>query len=87
MKEFMTYEDAVDEVRNLAKDPLIPDTFKPSLKKVVETMEIERFRLKTTWIRGAAGDICPVCSSHTPKGISGGNYCSVCGTDMRGEVE
>lgn len=81
----MTYECAIYEVKNLANDSFMPEIFKPSLKKIAETLEMEKFRLKANWITGSVSDICPVCSYHTPRGVVGGNFCPDCGTDMRGE--
>ena len=38
----MTYKGAIDEVKSLANNSLMPVIFKPSLKKIVETLEKER---------------------------------------------
>lgn len=79
----MTYEGAIDEIKILENHSLMPVIFKPSLKKIVETLEIEKFRFKAEWIRGSMSDMCPVCSYCTPRGMMGGNFCPDCGTDMR----
>lgn len=38
----MTYKGAIDEVISLANNSLMPVIFKPSLKKIAETLEMER---------------------------------------------
>lgn len=38
----MTYKGAIDEVKSLANNSLMPVIFKPSLKKIAETLEMER---------------------------------------------
>ena len=38
----MTYKGAIDEVKILENHPFMPDIFKPSLKKIAETLEMER---------------------------------------------
>lgn len=37
----MTYKGAIDEVKILENHPSMPDIFKPSLKKIAETLEME----------------------------------------------
>lgn len=43
----MTYKGAIDEVKSLANDSLMPVIFKPSLKKIAETLEMERPKVLT----------------------------------------
>ena len=38
----MTYKGAINEVKSLANNSLMPVIFKPSLKKIAETLEMER---------------------------------------------
>lgn len=38
----MTYKGAIDEVKSLANNSLMPVIFKPPLKKIAETLEMER---------------------------------------------
>ena len=37
----MTYKGAIDEVKSLSQNPMMPDIFKPSLNKIAETLEME----------------------------------------------
>ena len=38
----MTYKGAIDEVKSLSQNPMMPDIFKPSLNKIAETLEMEK---------------------------------------------
>lgn len=43
----MTYKGAIDEVKMLSKNPMMPDIFKPSLNKIAETFEMATFEMET----------------------------------------
>lgn len=47
----MTYKGAIDEVKSLSQNSMMPDIFKPSLNKIAETLEMEtEIRPKGEWI-------------------------------------
>ena len=62
----MTYQGAIDELKGLENSESMPDWFKPTLKKVRETMEMDRretldfikaeIQEKSVWYRGQTYD-------------------------------
>ena len=62
----MTYQGAIDELKSLENNESMPDWFKPTLKKVRETMEMDRretldfikaeIQEKSVWYRGQTYD-------------------------------
>lgn len=38
----MTYKGAINEVKSLSQNSMMPDIFKPSLNKIAETLEMEK---------------------------------------------
>ena len=62
----MTYQGAIDELKGLENNESMPDWFKPTLKKVRETMEMDRretldfikaeIQEKSVWYRGQTYD-------------------------------
>jgi hypothetical protein len=62
----MTYQGAIDELKSLENNESMPDWFKPALKKVRETMEMDRretldsikgeIQEKSVWYRGQTYD-------------------------------
>lgn len=62
----MTYQGAIDELKSLENNESMPDWFKPTLKKIRETMEMDRretldfikeeIQEKSVWYRGQTYD-------------------------------
>jgi hypothetical protein len=62
----MTYQGAIDELKSFENNEFMPDWFKPALKKVRETMEMDRretldfikaeIQEKSVWYRGQTYD-------------------------------
>ena len=84
----MTYQGAIDELKSLENNESMPDWFKPTLKKVRETMEMDgRENIDGEWIEKDTPDAyrwkCSCCglTRHCKE-----NFCPNCGADMR-EVE
>lgn len=62
----MTYQGAIDELKSLENNSSMPDWFKPTIKKVRETMEMDgRENIHGEWI------FSDECREH--------GYCSICG--------
>lgn len=52
----MTYKGAIDEVKSLSQNPMMPDIFKPSLNKIAETLEMEKTTFNTDTAAGLKAD-------------------------------
>lgn len=86
----MTYKGAIDEVKSLANNSLMPVIFKPSLKKIAETLEMER---PTATLNENKGEwvackrellyFCSECRYYSQNNLF--NFCPNYGADMRGE--
>ena len=87
----MTYQGAIDELKSLENNSLMPDWFKPTIKKIRETMEMDgRENVKGEWEEWKHGKyegipICSNCKHGFPFGFHQYNFCPNCGADMRGE--
>ncbi len=90
----MTLGGAIADLKNLMNADDIPFYYKPSIKKVIETIEMDAKPIvKGKWVweladNGWANSVCSVCGytiNHDIHCHVEDNYCSNCGADMRGE--
>ena len=86
----MTVKGAIAELQNLMNQDDIPFYYKGSIKKVIETIQMDcRENITGEWIyKGREPRIeqiykCSVCERYN---FEKSNYCPNCGADMRGEV-
>ena len=85
----MTYQGGIDELRSLENNSSMPDWFKPTLKKVRETMEMDgKENVTGEWIGfdyPYIGNQCSVCRSCFKQSGDDYNFCPNCGAYMKGE--
>lgn len=81
----MTYQGAIDELKSLENNESMPDWFKPTLKKVRETMEMDgRENIDGEWIFDERLDRHYYCSKCKSMGVDYWDFCPYCGARMKG---
>ena len=78
----MTYKGAIDEVKSLSQNSLMPAIFKPSLNKIAETLEMETIRPKGHWLFYGRLLKCSNCGSINDDML---DICPNCGAKMESE--
>lgn len=81
----MTHEGAITQLKELMGTSLMPELLKPSLKAVIETLEMERSTGEWLWVGHDGAKLKWSCNS-CGRGVEDQeNFCPDCGKPMKKE--